>query len=245
MFTYYPGIIGPVSDKDLMFNRRRANAAEHYTSVGESAIANINQSLADTGRDWSSVVKCLDMASGYGRVLRHLVRILGAEKVTACDNNGDALAFCASQFKVKTIPSTDFSALALGGKFDLIWVGSLFTHLPEHHATPLMWALAQHLAEAGTLVITTHGDRCATREGLKRYKTPPEIASSSQQYAQRFEEAGGYLFVLYAGRTDYGISFFGEAWMRTWLRQFNSLHVTRFERQGWYDHQDVWTLTSA
>ena len=57
----------------------------HYLSVGRSANANIEASLAAADRGWNSVESCLDMACGYGRVMRHIAARIGGARITACE----------------------------------------------------------------------------------------------------------------------------------------------------------------
>lgn len=72
----------------------------------------------------------LDFGCGYGRVLRVLRNEFPDARITACDVDRGAAEFCAQTFGATAVySSTDPSEVRLGGKFDLIWVGAVFTHI--------------------------------------------------------------------------------------------------------------------
>jgi SAM-dependent methyltransferase len=105
------------------------------------------------------IARMLDFASGYGRLTRFLVHERLAEEVTVSDILDGGMEFQAAQFGVRTILSTtrpqDFSA---PGKYDLIFVASLFTHLPPATFTPWLRRLAELLTPAGLLIFTVHDE---------------------------------------------------------------------------------------
>src|SRR5690349_20106593 len=87
--------------------------------------------------------RMLDFASGYGRLTRLLVHEHLADAVTVSDILEGGMAFQAEQFGVKTILSkTDPAQLDIDEKYDLIFVASLFTHLPATTFTSWLRKLA-------------------------------------------------------------------------------------------------------
>ena len=104
----------------------------------------------------------LDFASGYGRLTRFLVHEHLADDVTVSDILEGGMEFQAAQFGVKTILSTtrpeDFPAT---GKYDLIFVASLFTHLPAAAFTAWLRKLAALLEPEGLLVFSVHDESIA------------------------------------------------------------------------------------
>ncbi|MEF9426794.1 MAG: class I SAM-dependent methyltransferase, partial [Candidatus Mariimomonas ferrooxydans] len=81
----------------------------------------------------------LDFPCGYGRVLRFLRARFADADITISEINPVALDFCKREFSVKSvILDKDFSKLSLTCKLDLIWCGSLITHLDEKAATDLL-----------------------------------------------------------------------------------------------------------
>jgi SAM-dependent methyltransferase len=113
--------------------------------------------------------RMLDFASGYGRLTRFLVHERIADEVTVADILEGGMAFQAEQFGVKTILSTTLpDGLHVDEKFDLIFVASLFTHLPEATFTPWLRRLAELLTEDGLLIFSVHDETLAPEpfEGL-------------------------------------------------------------------------------
>ncbi len=104
----------------------------------------------------------LDFASGYGRLTRFLVHEHLADDVTVSDILEGGMEFQAAQFGVKTILSTtrpeDFPAT---GKYDLIFVASLFTHLPAAAFTAWLRKLATLLEPDGLLIFSVHDESIA------------------------------------------------------------------------------------
>ncbi|HEV7242740.1 MAG TPA: class I SAM-dependent methyltransferase [Thermoanaerobaculia bacterium] len=104
----------------------------------------------------------LDFASGYGRLTRLLVHEHLADEVTVSDILEGGMEFQAEQFGVRTILSTtNPENFVAPGKYDLIFVASLFTHLPASTFTAWLRRLAALLTPAGLLVFTVHDDSLA------------------------------------------------------------------------------------
>jgi SAM-dependent methyltransferase len=106
--------------------------------------------------------RMLDFASGYGRLTRFLVHQQLAGEITVSDILEGGMEFQAREFGVRTILSTaspdDFRAPE---KYDLIFVASLFTHLPPATFTPWLRRLAGLLEPRGLLVFSVHDESIA------------------------------------------------------------------------------------
>jgi SAM-dependent methyltransferase len=82
----------------------------------------------DAGSDF----EILDFACGFGRMLRFLALSLSPQQIWASELQADALAFVGENFGVHTLAShADPSRFVPDRRFDMIWVASLFSHLPE------------------------------------------------------------------------------------------------------------------
>ena len=105
-------------------------------------------------------LRVLDFACGYGRLLRFLIHSLPPEQIWASDIQVDAVDYVREQFGVNAMPSTavpeDFR---LDQRFDMIWVASLFSHLPETLFQRWIERLAGLLAPGGILCFSTHGEQ--------------------------------------------------------------------------------------
>jgi SAM-dependent methyltransferase len=104
----------------------------------------------------------LDLPCGHGRVLRWLRAHYDYAKITACDLDRDAVDFCAAEFGATPVYSQpDLRVLPFTAQFDLIWVGSLLTHLPEADWLAALDCFVRWTRECGVLIFTTQG-RCYT-----------------------------------------------------------------------------------
>lgn len=104
----------------------------------------------------------LDFASGYGRLTRFLVHQHLAADVTVSDILGDGMDFQAAQFGVKTILSTTLpEQFPATRRYDLIFVASLFTHLPPATFTAWLRKLAALLEPEGLLIFSVHDQSIA------------------------------------------------------------------------------------
>jgi len=124
----------------------------------------------------------------------------------------------------------------MGRSFDLIWCGSLVTHLKEPAIVALLKLFRRHLTAGGVVVFTTHGDFVAHRMneecnyGLPREETP----RVRREYA-----TNGYGYADYSGAENYGVSATSPDWVRARVRELGGLTEVFFRERGWDDHQDV------
>ena len=100
----------------------------HYFSSGYSALFCVRRALDKAVNKAPESI--LDFVCGHGRVLRSLAADFPRAGLTAADVDSGGVNFCAKTFgAVPMYFNTDFSRLVFNTKFDLIWVGSVFTHL--------------------------------------------------------------------------------------------------------------------
>src|SRR5579875_1384366 len=163
---------------------------------------------------------------------------LPASEIYAGVIDTGAVAFCEEAFGAIGIKSdTDFRKVALDRKFDLIWCGSLITHLQEEPTLQLFEFLSSHVDRRGVLVITTHGSFATQLMVQKSHKyglTEEAARSIAAAYA-----ATGYGYAHYPGRTDYGIAAVSPDWIRAYFRRKEGWKEIYCKEHGWDDHQDV------
>lgn len=237
-----PGVPGKVHTLDLMLARTSQSGATHYLSVGKSAIENCRESLAAANRRFSDIRTCLDLPCGHGRVLRWLCQEIDPKGVTACEIDHDAVDFCRREFGVKGVYSShDLEKVVFPDEYDLIWVGSLFTHLDPNHCGALARRLGGAMRKGGVLVFSTHGEGCFTKPGLAMYgKKFPLMA---QQMADEFRR-NGYCYAPYGDQGYYGIAIHSQDYIRTLVDKetLGTLKLVHFKERGWMNHHDIWSF---
>lgn len=212
---------------------------QYYFEVGKSAVDNI--ALACLASKVMEVKKVLDIPCGHGRVLRHLVHLFPEAEVHACDIDVDGVDFCAATFGAKPIYSREeLTELEFNTQYDLIWIGSLFTHTSQDVTRRWMAYLAKFLSPQGVAVATVHG-----RWARHVHKVTPYIEEDRWERILDDYSAGGYGYhdYLLHGHTyisgSYGISL---AKPYATIRNVEIIPGTRiylYRERGWADHQDV------
>jgi len=214
----------------------------HYIADAQSAIANIDESLHVTGRSFAGVKACLDLPSGYGRVTRFLREKIASGHITACDIDGEAIRFCAREFRVKALLSRrDIRAVSFPERYDLIFVGSLLTHLPEVDCLRTLDALVDVLTpRGGVLVFSTQGETCLNH--LNWYGT--EFVAAAEHF-RRDVTHRGVCFVPYRRKKDYGITIHAKSYIDDVMAQRyrGTLKFARFKERGWDAHQGMWSYS--
>jgi SAM-dependent methyltransferase len=217
--------------------------AEHYLSVGLSAIRCIEDVLNRSKGD--RVIRAiLDFPCGYGRILRFLrVRFPDAD-ITGAELDRAALDFCRRAFSARSLASDrDFTQLSLSDKFDLIWCGSLFTHIDEKAAIELLTFFQEHLTPAGICVFTTHGLTSVDRIQETK-KTYGLAVKARQEVLSQFRE-NGYGYANYPDQNGYGISVVSHERMLALAESVGNWHEVVFAERAWDSHQDVYGFVNA
>lgn len=213
---------------------------DHYFNVGFSGLINILTSLACAQKDKHDVKSILDFPSGWGRELRFIKVYFPEADITAGEIDERSLTFCREQFKVNTFLSqTDLSKISVKNKFDLIWCGSLFTHLSKFRFKQLLDFFYHSLNDDGVLCFTAHGryarhllDSREFTYGLNKW----QITKLLLQH-----KITDYGYVNYRGAIDYGISLTRPSWIMRSLEVNDQLRVVSYKEKGYDNHQDVIT----
>jgi len=221
-----------ISPRDTMYTGDGA----HYFKVGLSAMRSLEEALRRA--NLSSVGRVLDLPCGHGRVLRFLVRRFPEASFTACDLDRDGVDFCARTFGATPVYSkTDLDALSFDAPFDLIWCGSLITHLDAGQTRALFRLFARQLAPGGLLLFSAHGDFVARRLPTGEFDymlTGEQVERITQRYA-----GTGFGYEDYAGQGGYGVALTSPAWIRARTGEVGGLKEVYFGARVWDDHHDV------
>jgi SAM-dependent methyltransferase len=136
-----------------------AHDPEHYFESGAAALRCIALALRALKKP-IRIRSILDLPCGHGRVLRFLRHEFPEAEITACDIERDGVEFCAGTFgSIPAHSHEDPARIELGGGFDLIWCGSLLTHLDAGRWRGFLDLFESRLSPGGVLVFTTHGRR--------------------------------------------------------------------------------------
>lgn len=233
-------VIDEISPHDGMY----AGNPEHYFGVGFSATRCIKVAMhAAQLTDFRSI---LDLPSGYGRVLRILKAYFPNAKLAACDLDKEAVDFCRTTFNVIPLYSATVPKdVEIKDRFDLIWVGSLLTHLDDCKWDGFLELFVSLLNPNGLLVVTTHGRRPAEwiRKGISPYgMTANQLYGLDSKQSERLLSAydvHGFGYVNYRSQNDYGISLASPSWTLSYLQKFANLRLVAYIEYGWDNHQDV------
>lgn len=138
-----------------------------HDAIGAMAYFRAGISIHETVRkivDWryggfSGIRSFLDFASGYGRSTRFLVEELSPSSVCVAEIQAEALSFQRREFGVNILQSTtDPAQLHDDRSFDVVFVASLFTHLPERTFGPWLARVWDFVAPNGTLILSVHDE---------------------------------------------------------------------------------------
>ena len=236
------GVDQELNPADREHHDEGAWTLQHYFEVGEDALRLIVAALISAGRPFPE--RILDFPSGSGRVTRHLRAFFSDAEIWASDINQDHLAFCSRRFGVKTKTSReDFTQLSFDGEFDLVFCGSLLTHLIECDAKAALAMIARTLSPNGTALVTFHGRHSSH---VQRHKWK-YLDDESFRIAERGAETAGFGFAEYRGAQRewlgtpprYGISLIRPHWAIAQLEMDPAIRVLGFSERAWDDHQDV------
>jgi SAM-dependent methyltransferase len=206
-----------------------------YERVGVSAARVVFAALALAPT--ASVRRLLDFGSGYGRVARHFAALFPAARLFVADIDEQATAFCRDSFGATAVASgRDFARLDLPGELDLIWVGSVFTHIHWERMRELFASLAAALAPGGCLVATFHGPATIAVQEAQPIIHPPFWQRIMAGYEAR--GVGHHPYGGANGADNWGVSLITPERVAalaagTGLCQHGHLH------RGWAGFQDV------
>jgi SAM-dependent methyltransferase len=234
----YTGVPGRVHIHDSMLQNDSSEEIAHYIHVGESAMVNINAALTAAGRGWNELSAALDMACGYGRVLRWLVRRIPPARVTACELMEEAIRFCHEEFGAEPLLSKlDLAQMRFPRAYDLIWVGSLFTHLVPEEGMEFLTVLAGALAPRGVLLFSTQGPTCLANLAMYGWM----FEDQTEAFGRQLKERGVAYRHYFSNNQHYGIALHRPDWLDQGFERAMPGRMRRiyYAERGWDEHQDV------
>ena len=191
-----------------------------YFHAGAGALRNIRLALLAAERD--TVDSILDFACGGGRVMRYLRAAFPHASLTACDHYPGGVNFCARVFGARPLLSAprNLGEVELHDSYDLIWVGSLFTHVGEEDWHTLLAAFTGALAEDGVLVFTAYGRNIA--EWIRSGRTKLNLYDEHlEQIVRDYDERGFGFFPDFEPENRHGDSLAAPAWVCARLQRYS------------------------
>ena len=223
-----------IADCDSMYD---GNAA-HYYGVGQSALTCIDHSLGLAGL--SDPASILDFGGGCGRVTRWLKAAYPHAAITVAERTDDQLEACRQLFGVETwLSAAPIPELEAPGSYDLIWAGSVLTHLSAADTFNLLSAFLHWIKPGGMIVVTTHGRRAVRNatSGALAYIDADLWADIFADYQKT-----GYGYADYTNQPNYGISLTSLDWIGRLVRNFDDARLITLAEAAWDDHQDILAL---
>jgi len=153
-----------------------------------------------------------------------------------------ALEFCKREFSVSTLMShKNFSNIRLPLQADLIWSGSLITHINEKRASELLQLFCKHLAPGGLFLFTTHGLTSVKWIETKAYTYGLSVNAQEKLVSELHKS--GYEYVNYESLKNYGLSVVSRERMTQIASSAGQWTQSFFLESGWVGHHDVYGFT--
>jgi SAM-dependent methyltransferase len=225
-----------IHPNDVMFNTGK----DFYFTVGQSSIDLILSYLSIA---WTpQVSRVLDLPCGHGRVARHLAAAFPAAELFFCDIDSEGADFCASNFGGTAIHSRpDLTMVRLPANLDLIWVGSLFTHLNKARTFTWLRYLISHLAPHGIIVATLHGE--FSKHLFSEH--PDWRGGVDWNQIMKGVKTEGFGFAPYPddAKGEYGLSISDAETLLTFAKSVGEARVIAYSERVWGYNHDVLVMT--
>jgi ubiquinone/menaquinone biosynthesis C-methylase UbiE len=153
-----PGRSLPVPPMDLW--EGYGETADEYLDTGRKDAEMIRRLTEAAGFSLSPAVRLLDFGCAAGRILRWFKDICSACELWGADIRADSMLWCQENLSppFHFVTTTTFPHLPFEDRyFDLIYTGSVFTHIPDHADTWLL-ELRRVLRPGGFLLNTIHDE---------------------------------------------------------------------------------------
>lgn len=225
-----------ISPRDTMIVPGRE---EQYFEIGHRALELIEFAAKLCAKPHFPNI--LDFGCGYARVLRWLRPQHHYAEITACELDPAAVEFCAKHWGAHPVQaSTKVSEIKFDRQFDLIWCGSVLTHLDEKSWLDTLNFLIDSTQECGVIILTLQGRFFASALANKQ----PYIADDVDKNAllAEFKERG-FAYQNYFDRHDhdYGISLCSPQWVMAQVEKRTDVIIRSYIEESW-GMQDVLVL---
>ena len=231
---------------------------EIYFRVTDAAIECILRGLRAAGINPEDVTRAMDYGCGYGRVYRAFPVMFPKAELAAVDLMEKAVTFCASTFGGTPIHSKEDFTTYLGDEpFDVVWLGSVFTHLPASSWHKLLAQLAAHTRKGGAVIFTAHGKTAIQHiENVVLKRNPYLIDKAFFDQMKATLPEKGFDFAANVGgnhahqvkmgmsvtQGTYGFSFSTREWITELFNQHPDWIMVDYAAPGWGGNHDAVTI---
>lgn len=228
------------SDKENRFEEQWQ--CDHYFSVGRDALRIVMLELLHNGR--GAPASILDFPSGSGRVTRHLRAMFPEARIGACDLYASHIAFCEREFGAEPIQSEENLAALDVGQWDLIFCGSLLTHLPHPLFMEAIRFMARSLTPDGIAIATVEGRHSIHIQDHKWKLIGDDLFEIARA---QYHETGfgfvdydaGFRDAAFASQGTYGVALINPSRLLGEIQSLEDVQILGFRERAWDDHQDV------
>lgn len=234
-FTNMTGLDCRISPSDDIFHffaghPSSLNPLRDYFADGWRTLAELMLLLEAVDRPLLRTPRVLEFASGHGRFTRHLVKALGVPRVTVSDVVPSAVEFSRATFGVDGFLSASRPEdVRWPGQYDLVFVLSLFSHLPRSTWSRWLRVLQDAVAPGGLLVFSTHGVKAADFDNVTLDGEGFFFAPSSESNA--------------IDANEYGTAFTSEAFVLKEIAEvWGPDALAHHALVHFWNHQDAYVL---
>ena len=206
------------------------NPLRDYLADGWRTLSELMLLLEAVDQPLLKTPRVLEFASGHGRFTRHLVKALGAHRVVVSDVVQSAVAFARTTFGVDGFASASVpEKVEWPARYELVFVLSLFSHLPRSTWSRWLRVLYDAVAPGGLLVLSTHGIKAANFDHVKLDDEGYFFAASSESTA--------------IDEQEYGTTFTSEAFVLARIAETVGTDKLVYRRPvHFWNHQDAYVL---
>ena len=170
-FRHWMGINCEIAEQDDIFrffveHPKSRHPIRDYLADGWRSLAELMVVLERINKSLLSTGSMLEFACGHGRLTRHLAPLLG-DRLSASDVVDDAVHFINETLAVPAWRSAlKPESVIAPQSYELVFVLSLFTHLPVHQWPVWIERLLSMTAPGGALCFTVHSASTMALHGV-------------------------------------------------------------------------------
>ena len=200
-----------------------ANPVREYLTDGWRTLSELLLLMDAVDFPLTKARSMLEFAAGFGRFTRHLAPLLPG-RLTVSDVQPGSVEFLREQFGVEGFYSTsDPAALAIPKRYDIVFVLSMFTHLPPVMWAPWLRALFAAVEPGGHLVFSVHAESVEGHTVDYDADGTKFIPSSESELAVE----------------QYGTTFTTRAWVEQQVERTLGRPVTLYRQRTFWHGQDA------